>query len=432
MLNPVEDYEDIKKHILKLETLIGSKKATKTIVASYQSKLDKISSKYTFTHPLSFIYAAFYELQALLHIAGDDNQAALKFLREADEIRPYGQAFTSRIAREWHKDLFAATKQSNSPEPMNSKTKKGLSERAKITIALVVGFMILIAIVAGPISDYLTIKNADPAMIKLAQEAGMTRKGELIFLRTHPQLVNDAQLTQACPSSQTNQNGFIEQGCFVPEQSDPTTGRIYIRQMTSSLHNLEITTAAYEMLHPAYISLTRQVDGGAALNNSIESNLKNLLNDDLKAQVANFEKTEPGARDLELFSILGTEYSSISADLWAFYSPYITDLNNLVALNNQVTQLFESDAAQLKSLKDAINRADANADTAYRNHVSWAYAGNQYQANYNYNIYIKDIQLENSYVDRYNSLLDEYRILVKEYNGEQFGPENKVQLNTAN
>jgi hypothetical protein len=427
MNSPQNDYENITRRILRFEAFSDNKKLTQATIERYQKQLDKISSGYNFDDSLSYLYCALYEMQASIYEAQGDNDSAIRFLNEAADIKPHGQSFVSRGAQQWYdKELETAAAASHEIYKQRVGRSK-LSKRTKVIFWFIVGLLVLLGSVSGPISDYFTIKNASPTMLKLAQDAGMTRRGKLIFLRSNPQLVSDPDLAKVCSSAQTNNNGFIEQGCFVPNQSDPTTGRIYIRQMSSELYSLEVSTAAYEMLHPAYISLTEQSDGGAALNKAIESNLASLSDDQLAAQVANFAKTEPGARDLELFSILGTGYSNISSDLAAYYAPYLTNLSTVVSLNDQVSQLFQNDVAQLKQLEDSINKADANANTAYRNSASWARAGNQYEDDYNYNIYKHDIELENSYVDQYNTLLDQYKVLVDEYNGQQFSPENQVQ-----
>src|SRR5258708_1385286 len=427
MNNPDKVYEDVANHILRFEKLIEEDRPSNATIKRYQVLLDGISSHYHYDNSIGYLYAAFYELQALILLAKGDNATALKFMNEAADVKQPNQRFISATGQSWgSRRQQRPTVQATEDRYRSAIGKKRFSKRTKVIFWSIVGAIVLLTIVSGPISDHFTIQGASPAMLKLAHDAGMTRQGELIFLRTNPQLVNDTQLAQACPDAQSNNNGFIEQGCFVPNQSDQTTGRIYIRQTSSDLYNVEVTTAAYEMFHPAYIGITEPSDE-SALNKSIESNLATLTNDDLQAQIANFAKTEPGAKDLELFSILGTEYGGISSDLAAYYAPYITDLNIDVSLNNQVMQLFQNDENQLKQLQDTINKTDVDANTAYSTSVSWANEGDQYEDDYYYNIYKQDIALENSYVDQYNQLLGQYNVLVDEYNGQQFNSDNQVQ-----
>lgn len=292
-------------------------------------------------------------------------------------------------------------------------------------------------ILSGPISDEYTILTANPAMVKLAQQSGMSRKGEVIFLKTKPQLVTDTQMESDCASNTAanNSDGFIEQGCY-----DPTSNRIYIRKMPSDLYELEVSTAAYEMLHPVYISIYNSGQG-STLDKSIEANYQAINDSFLNSQVANFAKTEPGARDLELFSLLGTGYSNITQDLTNYYQPYFSNIGDSISANNQVTQLFQNDLSELTQLTNTLNTEnnDINsvyneATTAYNDSVSWANVGNSYEDNYNYNIYSQDykaysqdINDYNSTASQYNQVLQGYNDLVLQYNGQQFNEASPVQ-----
>lgn len=298
-------------------------------------------------------------------------------------------------------------------------------------ISIVIGIVFTITIVTTGLIviqrfiDWEVLKGASPTMVSLADEAGMSPKGKLAFLRTHPQFVSDTQMEAACASNTAanNSNGFIEQGCFVP-----TENRIYIRKMPSDLHNLEISTAAYEMLHPVYLSLHRS-SRGSALDAAIESNFAKIHDTNLDAQVANFAKTEPGARDLELFSLLATGYSHISSDLAVYYAPYFDNIGATLAANNQVFQLFKTDQEQLNQLQAQIKRYDSLANAAYGTSVRWAHAGDQSKDDFYYISYKQYIAQENMAVGQYNQLLQVYNALATEYNGIQ--PVQRIQPTQA-
>lgn len=289
--------------------------------------------------------------------------------------------------------------------------------------SIIVILLFITAVSWQPIADNITLSVADPVMVQLSQDAGMSRKGELLFLRTSPELVSDDQMKSSCASNTAanNSNGFIEQGCY-----DTSTNRIYIRKMPDDLYNLEVATAAYEMLHPAYISLAG-TSQSSELNSDIEENYTAINDSYLNGQVSNFEKTEPGAKDLELFSLLGTGYSGLSSSLASFYAPYFDNIQKSVNANNQVLQLFSNDESQLSALDKKIKQYNSWANTAYQNSVDWAYAGDQYETDYNYNIYKQDIDSENSDIDQYNTILDQYNYLVSEYNGSQLSSISPVK-----
>jgi hypothetical protein len=438
MNNPEKDYENIATHISKLESLSDSKKLTKVTISRYQNQLDKVSRQYEYDDSLSFLYCAFYELQACIHMAEGNRQLASKFLTEAADIKPHGQDFVSNAAQVWYNDkLEKVATLSNEMYKRSMGKRRKFTKRAKIIVWSVAGLIILLVALANPISDYLTIKGANPTMLKLAQDAGMSRTGELLFLRTNPQLVSDAQMSNVCSSNTAanNSNGFIEQGCY-----DPTANRIYLRQMPADLYSMEVSTAAYEMLHPVYIALYNSGQG-SALNKAVEDNYQAINDSFLNSQVANFAKTEPGARDLELFSLLGTGYTNLSDGLTGYYQPYFSNIGKSVAANNEAYQLFQNDVSELTQLnstlntdQNTINSVLSEANTAYADSVSWANAGNAYEDNRNYNIYSQDystysqdIDDYNNTVDQYNQTLQDYDKLVTEYNGQQFNQANTIQ-----
>jgi len=290
---------------------------------------------------------------------------------------------------------------------IEKKMGKEIKKRPRIPLWLRLVFsVVILAIIYQPIANQLTIWGADPVMVTLAQQASMSREGELLFLRANPQLDSDSQMKSDCPSN----DGFIEQGCY-----NPQTNRIYIREMPRNLYNVEIVTAAHEMLHIVYIELSSS--GDASLNQAIESNYSSINDPELNTQVANYAKIEPGAKDIELFSLLGTEHSNISDGLSNYYVPYFTNINIVVAYNTQILNTFKNYESQLNELKKRIDSYTNAAKIAYSNSVSWARVGNARQNDYNYNIYVADVNAANKAVDQYNQLLESYNKLVTEYNG---------------
>lgn len=295
----------------------------------------------------------------------------------------------------------------------------GLILALGVIIAVFVVFLL-------PVSSYFVLKNADPAMVALAQQAGMSKNGELVFLRARPQFATDAQMRSYCANNAAanNKNGFIEQGCYVPNPRKHSSGHIYIRRMPANLYDQEIVTATYEMLHSVYFGLSSSSQS-TSLVQAIESNYNTLHTPVLDAQVVNFAKTEPGYRDLELFSLLGTEYSQVSPGLDSFYRPYFTKRNLTVEAYSRVTSTFQNEQTQLKQLNSTITSDDGLANTAYADSLAWAKAGNAYEDTYNYNIYKNYIAQENAAINQYNQLSQEYNTLVTEYNGSQ--PVNSIQ-----
>jgi hypothetical protein len=335
----------------------------------------------------------------------------------------------------------AAAQREEPKEQATPKPKSTILKRVRTAVAVTVACLVVALVWFWPqISGWELIRTSDPTMVSLANEAGMNFNGKVKFLRTHPELVTDSEMTTDCAenAAANNSNGFIEQGCYVPDKNNPATGQIYIREMPQDFHSLEVSTASYEMLHAVYLS---EVESGQkkTLDAAIEANYQSLVDDDLRTQVAGFAKTEPNDRDLELFSLLLTGYSGVTSDLTAYADPYFDDLNLTVEANQQALKVFQDDETKLAQLQTSItnwansaNQALALANTAYRNSVSWAEVGNAYQNDRNYNIYVQDynaysqdIDQENSAIDQYNATVQHLNILIPEYQGTQ--PVKEIQ-----
>ncbi len=303
------------------------------------------------------------------------------------------------------------------PDKKQKDNKHYLIALAIFIFALIIGVII---IYYQSFSNQLVLKNANPAMIALAQQAGMNQRGELVFLRAKPQFATDAQMRVDCAgnAAANNKNGFIEQGCFVPNSNNHATGQIFIRQMPPNLYDQEIVTASYEMLHLIYFSLSGSSQS-SSLVQAIEANYNSLHSVSLNTQVVNFAKTEPGYRDLELFSLLGTEFSKLSPNLEQFYAPYFINRQLTVDNYNQVISTFQNEQTQLKQIRSTITSDDSLANVAYADSLAWASAGNAYEDTYNYNIYKNYIAQENTAINQYNLLSNEYNTLVTEFNGSQ-------------
>ncbi len=287
-------------------------------------------------------------------------------------------------------------------------------------IIILLSLAAAVVILYQPVSDQLVMANANPAMVALAQQAGMSKAGELIFLRAQPQFASDAQMGSDCAdnAAANNKNGFIEQGCFVPDPHNHANGRIYIRQMPANLYDQELVTASYEMLHSVYFSLESTQQASAVVQ-TIESNYASLHDPTLDMQVVNFANTESSYRDLELFSLIGTEFDNVSAPMEQLYAPYFTDRQLTTHSYSRITSTFQTQQTQLRQLKAAIASEDGAANVAYADSLAWAKKGNAYEDTYNYNIYTNYIAQENATIKQYNQLSIDYNALVTAYNGSQ-------------
>jgi len=415
-----EGFERIAKLILDIEKALDNDKPTKRLV----NKAERLLSEVDESDNLSLEKYAYiiFELRAFVCLADGKTEEGGDELIDACAYKPSDMRFVSKTANDWEQDEIRQQTQDINDRLLAIRSRKQLITRwvfGAVLVILVVG-----AVLWGRISDYITISSANPTMVQLAEAAGMSKRGEVLFLRTHPVLETGAQFEQDCSTTTSNNNGEEVLGCY-----EPSTNRIYISSMPSDLYNEEVATAAYETLHPIYISLDKT--DSANLNSAIESAFSTDATDssdcdsDIAPLIKTFATTEPGARDNELFSLLGTSCGTLPDNLANFYTPYFTNIDLAVASDQAVNNLFQNDQNQLTQLNNTINQDYSDANTAYTDSVDWANDGNQYEDNYNYNIYTQDFNAAQTAVNQYNQIVGQYNSLNNALTGGQ--PINEIQ-----
>lgn len=260
---PTSDFQQVRKRILAFERLLAAGMATPKVIGNYQKRLSALAEKYLIDETAGSERFMLHELQALINSADGQGDPVEPCLELARSIMGPDDIFVSETGRQWLDSELRREVSASRVPPGRKPNRMVRLWRKWWWLFLVAAFFVY-----RPVADQVTIWTADPAMVSLAQQADMTRQGELLFLRTQPQLVSDSEMESDCASNTAANNsaGFIEQGCY-----DPAANRIYLREMPSQLSSMEVVTAAYEMLHVVYANLVQQGDG-TVLNQSIEAN----------------------------------------------------------------------------------------------------------------------------------------------------------------
>ncbi len=198
---------------------------------------------------------------------------------------------------------------------------------------------------------------------QLADRAGVNDKGRFLYYASRPLIDGTQNFGKECGSSE--QSTAIL-GCYAG-------GRIYVYNVTDArLDGIREVTAAHEMLHAAYQRMSKADKD--KINPLLEAEYTKLENDpDFKTRMAFYASTEPGERDNELHSIIGTEVATISPELEEHYKQYFNDRNNVVILHNNYAAVFQKitdQAAQLFDQLDTMGKK-IQADTdAYNTEVT--------------------------------------------------------------
>ncbi|HMI08896.1 MAG TPA: hypothetical protein VK497_00675 [Candidatus Saccharimonadales bacterium] len=189
------------------------------------------------------------------------------------------------------------------------------------------------------------------AVVQLSQRSGMSDTGEFYFYASIPSIESTQVFNDKCGRKEES-TAIL--GCY-------TTQRIYIYDVKDAkLDGIREVTAAHEMLHATY---ERMSPGERAkVDTLLEAEYEKLRNNkDLAERMAFYARTEPGERDNELHSVIGTEVSSISPELEAHYEKYFTDRQKVVALHDKYASVFldlqrksSELVSELKALGDSI------------------------------------------------------------------------------
>lgn len=202
--------------------------------------------------------------------------------------------------------------------------------------------------------DQLTVWQYEPTadIVQLADDSGMDEGGKFYFYASTPKLLADQEkYNAACPRTE---EGSAILGCYV-------SGKIFVYDVPNErLEGVPPVTAAHEMLHAAYERMDEK--DKAQVNTLLAAEYRKLLESgDAKfsERMEYYARTEPGERDNELHSIIGTEISDISASLEAHYAQYFADRGKVIALHGSYNDQFVTLEKNSTSLRTQLEQLSA-------------------------------------------------------------------------
>jgi len=213
--------------------------------------------------------------------------------------------------------------------------------------SIVICFAVLIFVYRQFVVDQLTIWQFKPAtgVVALVERAGMNDYGKFLYLASEPQLDQASEFNTACDRIE-NTTSIL--GCY-------SNYKIYLYNVTDAqLDGIREVTAAHETLHVAYLRLSD--NERTNVNKLLEAEYVKLENDsNFKSLMEFYDRTEPGQRDNELHSVIGTEISDISPELELYYKKYFSDRQKVVSLDEQYSSVFEDLTAKATELATQLN-----------------------------------------------------------------------------
>lgn len=187
-------------------------------------------------------------------------------------------------------------------------------------------------------------------VISLVDRAGMSDYGKFLYLASEPTLESTQKFNSECERTEIVTSIL---GCY-------KSGRIYLYNITDAeLDGIRETTAAHETLHAAYTRLSNYEKN--RINNLIEIEYQKLEHiTEYQELMAFYAATEPGQRDNELHSIIGTEVASISPELELHYAKYFSDRQKVVDLNEKYKAVFKALDDKADELTTQMNDLSAS------------------------------------------------------------------------
>lgn len=189
------------------------------------------------------------------------------------------------------------------------------------------------------------------AVSSITDRSGLSNDGQFYFYASQPRVESASDFNNSCVRQEAS-SAIL--GCYSAQ-------RIYIYDVTNKeLDGVEEVTAAHETLHAIWerMGAEEKKRVGALL----ESAYQKIDDPNLNERMSYYDRTEPGERDNELHSILGTEYKDLGSGLEAHYQKYFADRSKIVELHQKYQSKFDelkkqSDtlAAEMAILKKAID-----------------------------------------------------------------------------
>ena len=257
----------------------------------------------------------------------------------------------------------------------------------------------------------------------IADRTTMTPVSRSLFYASHPSL-NDAQtFNNDCGKSE---QGAAVLGCY-------TGLRIYIYNVTDAqLDGIHEVTAAHEMLHAAYMRMDDAEK--KTVNDLLESEYAVLSKDPaFTSRMALYARTEPGERDNELHSIIGTEVATISPELEAHYAKYFSSRAAVVALHDKYSSNFTRLQAEAASLSDQMSQLTAEIKSRSSSYTAASEQLDRDIASFNQRASSGDVQSQAQFNSErqalvartaklsaersaINGLIDQFNKIVNQYN----------------
>lgn len=202
--------------------------------------------------------------------------------------------------------------------------------------------------------DQINVWNYKPSsdIKQIETRSGLAGKGLFYLYSSNPQVDGSADFNVNCGKREA-QSAIL--GCY-------TNRNIFVYNVSNDqLDGIEEVTTAHETLHAVW---DRMSDADKkAVSALLEAQYASMNDPKLKERMDYYDRTEPGERDNELHSIIGTEVASISPELDDYYSQYFDDRSKVTTLYASYNAVFTKLADESEALYAQLGVLSTEIDT---------------------------------------------------------------------
>jgi hypothetical protein len=180
-------------------------------------------------------------------------------------------------------------------------------------------------------------------LITLADEASMTRRARKLLAEASARVVDKAEFVSDCPSPEASSTLVL--GCY--------DGRIFVLRVDRpDLAPVMTVTAAHEVLHAAFERLSP--DRRRRVVGQLDAFMTSSSQPRIEALLADYDVLQPGTRDNELHSLVGTQVGDLPPPLERYYRRYFTDRSAIVAAFDSYQKVFDDLKASYDALESEV------------------------------------------------------------------------------
>ena len=257
---------------------------------------------------------------------------------------------TGRVPQ-WVIDEASGRTPDTAPWRTSEPTGAPARQRRLWPLAAVVVLMGVVAFALSWSSSPWATAHPPADVAALADEATMTDAGRDLFYHNDPQLLDAADFPGRCPAHAS--------GCY----NRALSSIVVYEPADDRLHGWVVTTAAHEMLHAAYDSLSpsdrRDVDQLLA---SAVATLSpdNPVLAQIDASVGDHEQS----RSTEQFAYLGTEAPTLDPRLEEVYARFLADRQTVVSAYLYTATTLATMATELQYRQQSLTQLETEGRTA--------------------------------------------------------------------